>query len=333
MKICVFGAGGVGGHVAALLAHAGADVSVVARGAHLQAIRDHGLTLRTDDGEIQAKVAASNDTKDLGVQDFVIVTVKAPALTEVAQSLAPLLGPDTAVAFAMNGIPWWYFHAHGGAHEGKRLPRIDPGDIMWNAVGPQRVIGAVVSSACEVIAPGIVEVKGGNRPMAIGNPDGSITPRLECLAAWLTRACIPVECTVDIRDRIWSKLILNLGSGPMSALAPVTLRELYAEPACVDARRRILSEAIAIAEAMGRKVAIDWDRQLDFARDSRHRVSIGQDFDLHRQPEIAAMLIAPLDMARMVGVETPTLDILVALATLKAKALGIYQERLPGTPS
>ncbi len=154
----MFGAGAVGGHIAGRLARGGADVSVVARGPHLAAMQANGLVVHAPDGTIEARVRASADPADLGVQDAVLVSVKAPALPAIATALRPLLGPDTSVAFLMNGIPWWYFHREGGPHDGRRLPRIDPGDAIWNAVGPERAIGGVVYSGCTVTSPGVIEV-------------------------------------------------------------------------------------------------------------------------------------------------------------------------------
>ncbi|HVG52153.1 MAG TPA: 2-dehydropantoate 2-reductase, partial [Xanthobacteraceae bacterium] len=172
MKICIFGAGAIGGNLAARLGASGADVSVIARGEHLAAMQANGITLEMPKETITAKVKASADARDLGPQDVVLVTVKAPALPEVAANIAPLLKSDTAVVFVMNGIPWWYFHAHGGAHDGRRLPAIDPGDAVWNAIGPQRAIGGVVYSANSVVRPGVISNTNGRMHLIIGEPDG-----------------------------------------------------------------------------------------------------------------------------------------------------------------
>lgn len=319
MKIGVFGAGATGGHFAALLAaRAGAEVSVVVRGATLEAVRRRGLRLRTDEGEIQASVRASDDARELGPQDLVLVTLKSYALSDAATAIAPLLGPQTPVLFLQNGIPWWYHHGQGGAQEGRRLPELDPGDALWNAVGPQRVIGGVTSSACTVREPGVIEVKGGNRELTLGEPDGQDTPRLRQTADALRNAGFPVQTTATIRDAIWTKLALNLGSGPMAVLAPVPLRDLYAEQALVDARFRILAEVAATAMAVGSRTDIDLTGQMAFARHSPHVPSIAQDAAAGRRIELEGMFLAPLRMARECGVSTPTLDLLVALAKVKA---------------
>lgn len=320
MKIAVYGAGATGGHLAALLARSGADVSVVVRGATLEAVRRSGLTLRTDTGDIRADVKASDDSRDLGAQDLVLVTLKSHALPSAADGLTHLLGPDTPVLFLQNGIPWWYHHGVGGSQDGQRLPALDPADALWQRVGPQRVIGGVTSSACTVLSPGLIEVKGGNRTLTLGEPDGTDTRRLHQAAQVLREAGFPVETTGAIRDAIWAKLALNLGSGPMGVLAPVPIRDLFAEQVLVDARLRIQSEVVAIARAMGSRVENDFAAQMAFAKRSTHVPSIAQDAAAGRAIEIESMFFAPLRMARDHGVSTPTLDLLVTLAALKVGA-------------
>ena len=324
MKVCVFGAGATGSHFAVLLARAGADVSVVSRGANLDAIHARGITLHTDDGPLHATVRASEDARRLGSQDVVLVTLKSHALPAAAGAIGTLLGPDTCVVFLQNGVPWWYFHGHGGEQEGRRLPRIDPGDRLWNAVSPERAIGGITSSACTLVGPGVVKVTGGNRMLSLGEPDGSDSARLRSVAVLFGEAGFPVEVTRTIRDAIWSKLMLNLGSGPFGVLAGVPLKDMFAEQVLVDARFRVLAEVASIADAMGCKVQIDLSAQMAFARASVHVPSVAQDAAAGRKPELDSMFIAPLEMARERGVATPTLDLLVALCKLKERAAGRY---------
>ena len=183
MRICVFGAGSVGGYLAAYLARGGAVVSAVARGAHLAAIRANGLTVETPDDQLTVRIAASDIPAELGRQDMVLVTVKAPALSQVAATIAPLLGSQTSVAFVMNGIPWWYFHAHGGPLDGKQLNLLDPGGALWRAIGPDRAIGAVFWPACSVPAPGVVRLlTGAGSGTVFGEPSNATTPRLQAFA-------------------------------------------------------------------------------------------------------------------------------------------------------
>ncbi|MGV3654545.1 MAG: ketopantoate reductase family protein [Noviherbaspirillum sp.] len=320
MKICVFGTGAVGGHLAALLADAGYEVSAVMRGAALDAVRRDGLAVHLDDRIVRAQIRASDKPEELGAQDILFVTVKSSALPQAALSMRPLIKPDTTVVFAMNGIPWWYYHAHGGPMDGRRIARLDPAGTLWDMIGPQLALGCTTSSACTVLAPGVVEVKGGNRQIAIGEPDGSLSSRLRLVSGMLEDAGFPVVVSQHIRDKIWSKLALNLASGPMAVLAPVSMKEMFAEPACIAARYRIHEEVAAIAAAMGCRTDVDIEGNMAIARTSSHTPSIAQDVLKGRKPELETMFLQPLEMARECQVETPMLDLLVALALLKVKS-------------
>jgi len=326
VKACVFGAGAIGTHVAGRLAKGGAEVSVVARGANLAAIQANGLRVHAADGEIAARVAASADAHALGPQDVVVVTVKAPALPSVAAGIGPLLGPDTAVAFVMNGIPWWYFYGAGGAQDGQHLQKLDPGGGLWQAVDPARVIGGVVYSACTVTAPGVVHVENPRSRIVLGQPDGRPSERTEALAAILRTGGLVMEMTSRIRDTIWSKLLLNLGSGPLAVLTGCAPGRFYAEDACRDATRRILAEGAAIAAAMGCPIEPNAEGQIANGAKSKHKPSILQDLELGRSMEIDALYGVPLDFARMHGVPTPTLDLLVAMVRARAREAGLYPD-------
>jgi 2-dehydropantoate 2-reductase len=325
MRICIFGAGSVGGYLAGYLAQGGADVSVVARGVHLAAIRARGLTVETPDNSITVCVGASDQPADLGAQDAVIVTVKAPALPNVAASIAPLLHTDTAVAFVMNGIPWWYFHAHGGQFEGRRLPHLDPDDALWRAVGPQRAIGGVFWPACSVPAPGVVRLlTGAGSGTVFGEPNGLVTPRLEALAAAFRAADLPVRLAPNIRELIWQKLAFNLSAGPICVLTQSAVRATHEEQALIDCSRRMLAEAKTIASAMGYRLEIDADRVVATNMQLAHRPSILQDLEAGRPMEVDALYTVPLEMARLMDVPTPTLDLVVAMIRLKAQEMGLY---------
>jgi 2-dehydropantoate 2-reductase len=325
VRICVFGAGSVGGYLAGFLARGGADVSVVARGAHLAAIRANGLKVETPDGSITVRLAASDDPAELGQQDAVLVTVKAPALGAVAATIAPLLGPDTPVAFAMNGIPWWYFHAHGGPLDGRRLPRLDPDNALWNTIGPQRAVGGVFWPACSVPAPGVVRLlTGAGRGTTFGEPDGSTTPRLTALADAFRAAELPVAIVGNIRELIWQKLAFNLSAGPMCVLTQSPVRATHEEPALIECSRRLLAEAEALALAMGHRLDIDAERVVATNLRLEHRPSILQDLEAGRPMEIDALYTVPLDMARLMGVAMPTLELMASLIKVKARAMGMY---------
>jgi 2-dehydropantoate 2-reductase len=323
MKIAVFGAGAIGGHLAARLALGGAEVSIVARGAHLAAIRANGLTVHAHDGTHHSTPRASDDPRDLGPQDAVIVTVKSPALPDVAAGIAPLLGPDTPVAFVMNGIPWWYFDRHGGPHDGLRLPEADPGDALRQAIGVGRTIGGVVYSATEVIAPGVVKSEHGNIRVILGEPDGEVSERARAIAAVIAAGGMPSPVSPDIRSEIWSKLLGNLASGPLCVLTRMGVRDTYADPLLRATAFRMAEEGRAIAAALGRPLPASASERVAGAT-MAHKPSILQDLEIGRPMEIATLFDLPLKLARLTGVETPTLDVMIALARQAARARGLY---------
>ena len=325
MRICVFGAGAIGGHIAARLAKGGAEVGVVARGAQLAAIRERGLTVRAPDGDLHCRPAAAEDPAELGPQDAVLVTVKSPALPQVARRLAPLLREDTAVAFVMNGIPWWYFDHHGGPLEGHRLPELDPGDAVREAVGIGRTLGGVVYSACTVVEPGVIHTEHANNRLFLGAPDGRPGPRAEAIAAPLRAGGFQVNVTEEIRREIWAKLIGNLTSGPICVLTRQALLGALEEPALEQARQAILREGVAAAAGLGVEIPAKSVAAVESFRGSRHKPSILQDLELGRPMEVDSLLNAPLQLARLAGVATPTLDLMVALVRKAAESAGCYR--------
>jgi len=325
MRICVFGAGSVGGYLAGFLARSDAEVSVVARGAHLAAIRANGLTVETPDQTIVSHVAASDNPAELGPQDAVIVAVKAPSLPSVAASIAPLLGPDTLVAFVMNGIPWWYFHAHGGNFDGRQLPLLDPNGALHRVIGPQRAIGGIFWPACSVPAPGVVRLlTGAGRGTVFGEPDGRTTPRIVALADAFRAASLPVATAPNIRTLIWQKLAFNLSAGPMCVLTETPVLDTHEETALIACSRRMVAEAEAVARAMGISLDLDMIQIVATNMKLAHRPSILQDLEAGRRMEVDALYSVPLEMARMVNVPTPTLDLMVGLIKVKARAKGLY---------
>ncbi|WP_158922712.1 ketopantoate reductase family protein [Acidisphaera sp. S103] len=324
MKICIYGAGAIGGHLAARMYKAGVEVSVIARGAHLAAIQANGLTVHAVDGEHHAPVRASADPAELGQQDAVFVTVKAPALPAVAASIKPLLGPDTSVAFVMNGIPWWYFDHLPGPHEGTPLPRIDPDNALRRALGPGRTIGGVVYSASAVTEPGVVEVEQPKSRFILGEPDGTLSERVQTLAGLITKGGVSGEATPAIRTEIWNKLISNLAGGTLAVLSGSAPKGVYVEPAAEQASLRMMQEATAIAQALGADPTTDHARRVNGQRSMDHKPSILQDLELGRPMEIDGMFDAPLALAHLAGVEVPTLELLVALCKLRARTAGLY---------
>lgn len=324
MKICVFGAGAIGGHVATRLALGGADVSVVARGAQREAIATRGLTVEAKDGTHTARPQVGS-AAELGVQDAVVVTVKAPALPSVAEAIVPLLGPDTTVAFVMNGVPWWYFDRHGGALDGRRLPEIDPGEAVRRAVGVERTLGGVVYSACTVTEPGRIHVESATNRVILGEVDGGASPRAEAIAAFLNKGGMSGEVTRQIRAEVWTKLASNLAFGPFAILSRMGSGPATRDPVVRAAMVNAMKEVIAIAHALGQPVEMDAEKRVSAIGNSVHKASILQDLELGRPMEVAAMFRVPLELARMVGVDTPVLDLAVALATQQAKEAGLYK--------
>ena len=324
MRVCIYGAGAIGGHLAVRLAKGGAEVAIIARGAHLAAIQANGLEVHAVDGVHHAKVQATDDPRTVGPVDAVFVTVKAPALPAVAAGIGPLLRPDTAVPFVMNGIPWWFFQHLGGPHDGRRLPRIDPDDVLFKAVGPDRAVGGVVYSASAVLSPGVIEVEQPKSRFILGEPNGTLSERVATLSALITKGGVSGEATTEIRTEIWNKLIGNLAGGTLAVLSGSAPKTVYTEPAAKEASLRVMHEATAIAQALGARPGTDHEARVRSQSGMDHKPSILQALELGRPMEIDGIFDAPLALARIAGVETPTLDLLVALCKLRARASGLY---------
>lgn len=323
MRICIFGAGAIGGFIGGYLARAGVEVSVVARGAHLQAIRENGLTVEAPDERFTVRVKASDNPADLGVQDGVLVTVKGPALPQVARMIGPLLSQDTPVAFLTNGVPWWYFHCHGGTLDGTRLPMLDPDDVIWTAVG-HRTVGGIAWPASSVPEPGVIRVLSPkSRPTILGAPDGITTTGILALEQAFVAAGLPVQVETQIRDRIWEKLAFNLSAGPMCVLTETPVRATHEEDLLIAASRRLLDEAAALIKALGRDAVIDVERIVGVNMALGHRPSILQDLMARRPMELDGLYNVPLHLAKMTGTPMPTLEFLAALIRVKVKALSL----------
>lgn len=325
MKICVYGAGAVGGHLAARLADGGADVSLVARGAQLAAIRENGLRVHTKDRELIARPTATDRPADLGPQDVVFVTVKAPALPAVAGALAPLVYDDTAVVFVTNGIPWWYFREHGGDLDGTRLDRLDPGGVLWDSLGPDQVVGAVAYTACTVLEPGVIKAGNPRNRLLLGRPDGGPDARLDALAELLAPTGLEATVTPAIRDAVWSKLLMNMVGGGLGVLTASPMRDVLDKPGVAGLAKAMATEGAAIARALGCDPG-DPDEGLSRQHTSGHLQSIAQDLLAGRPMEIDAMLRVPLELAALRQVPTPELGLVVELATQRARAAGLYDD-------
>ncbi|MCV3271330.1 2-dehydropantoate 2-reductase [Roseobacter sinensis] len=324
MKICIFGAGAIGGYMGAKLAQAGADVSLVARGPHLAAMQSNGLTLIEESGQTNVPVTVSEDPNDLGPQDYVIVTLKAHSVPPVVDRMQPLIGPQTTVVSGVNGVPWWYFHKIGGPLEGTRLATVDPGDAQWNGFGPDRVLGCVVYPAAEVSEPGVVKHIEGNR-FSLGEPDGSKSERALALSKALSAAGLKAPVRPKLRDEIWVKLWGNLSFNPISALTHATLDVLCTDPGTREVARNMMLEAQEIAEKLGVKFPIDVDRRIQGGADvGAHRTSMLQDLDAGRPMEIDALVGSVQELGRITDTPTPTIDTVLGLIQLRGRVAGLY---------
>ena len=323
MRICIYGAGAIGGYLGVQLTLAGEDVTLIARGPHLAAMRQNGLKLLIDGEERVAHPRCTDDPAEAGPQDYVIVTLKAHSVPGVVDVMQPLLGPDTAVVTATNGIPWWYFYGLEGQWRDHRLESVDPGGTQWDEIGPERAIGCVVYPATEVAEPGVIRHLDGNR-FTLGEPTGDKTERVQALSQALISAGFraPVR---DIRDELWVKLWGNLTFNPISALTLETLDVVATDPGTRGVARAMMLEAQAIGEKVGVRFKVDVDRRIDgTAAVGAHRTSMLQDLDKGRPMEIDALVSAVQEMGRLVDLPTPTVDVVLALVRQRARAAGCY---------
>jgi 2-dehydropantoate 2-reductase len=326
VKVCVYGAGAIGGQVAAMLARRGVEVSVVARGPHLAAMRENGLTLITEDDRFTVRPRCSEDGRDLGPQDYLIVALKAHSVPPIVERLKPLLGPDTAVVTAANGAPWWYFHKHGGPLDGRRLESVDPGGRQWDAIGPERAIGCVLWQAAEIAEPGVIRLTHGNR-MPLGEPDGSRSERVERLSKALIAAGLKSPVKTRIRDEMWMKLWGNLSFNPVSVLTHGTLERLAGDPDSQPVIRAMMVEARDIAGKLGVRFAMDVDKRIEAAREvGAHKTSMLQDLEFGRPIELDALVGVVIELGRLVGVPTPTIELVYGLVRQRARLAGCYPE-------
>ena len=325
MKICIFGAGAIGGYMGVKLAQAGADVSLVARGPHLAAMQSKGLTLLEEGQEaVTVPVTASDNPAVLGEQDYVIVTLKAHSVPPVVGAMQPLIGDDTTIVSGVNGVPWWYFHALESPHRDTQLASVDPGGVQWQGFGPERVLGCVVYPAAEVIEPGVIQHIEGNR-FSLGEPDGSKSERALALSKALSAAGLKAPVRPRIRDEIWIKLWGNLSFNPISALTHATLDVLCSDPGTRAVARGMMLEAQQIGEKLGVKFPIDVERRIDGgAAVGAHRTSMWQDLDMGRPMEIDALVSSVQELGELTKTPTPTIDTVAALIKLRGKVAGAY---------
>ncbi len=323
MKICIFGAGAIGGYMGVKLAQVGTDVSLVARGPHLEAMKKNGLRLIEGESDVTVPVIASENPKDLGFQDYLIITLKAHSVSSIIEKVRPLVNEKTTIVSGVNGIPWWYFHKIGGEFEGAKLASVDPGNVQWESFGPSKVLGCVVYPAAEVLEPGVIKHIEGNR-FSLGEPDGSKSDRALKLSKVLTEAGLKAPVRPKLRDEIWVKLWGNLSFNPISALTHATLDVLCTDIGTREVARKMMLEAQSIAEKLGVKFPIDVERRIDGgAAVGAHRTSMLQDLDQGRPMEIDALVTSVQELGRITKTPTPTIDVVLSLINLRARSANL----------
>jgi 2-dehydropantoate 2-reductase len=324
MKICIYGAGAIGGYLGVQLARAGADISLVARGAHLAAMRANGLKLLIGDEERVVHPRCTDNPAELGPQDFVIICLKAHSITSVIEAIQPLLASHTRIVTAVNGIPYWYFYKHGNACEGSTLESIDPGGRQWRELGPERAIGCIVYPATEIEAPGVIRHVYGDR-FPLGEASGERSPDVERLAAMFVKAGFQAPILDRIRDEIWLKLWGNVCFNPISALTHATLDTICTDPATRALSKSMMMETQSIAETFGVKFRVDIERRIEGARKvGAHKTSMLQDLERGRPMEIDPLVTVVQEMGRLTQIPTPAIDAVLALVTQRAKTAGLY---------
>lgn len=313
MKACIVGAGAIGGFLGAHLVQAGHEVSFIARGSHLAAMRERGLRLRSQGKSLTLRVNASDGVDGLARQDAVFIALKAYSIADMLPRLAPLLHPQTVVIPAINGVPWWYFYKEGGRFDGEPVACIDPGGAMLRSLDSARILGCVVHASAEVVEPGVIEHTAGRR-FILGEPDASQSERAARMAALLAQAGLEATLSPRIRDDVWTKLIGNLAFNPICALIAARMDQALRDPAIVELARTVMSEGMRVGAAYGASFNISVEERLEMARRiGRSKVSMLQDLERGRPIESEAIVGAVCELGRRVGVATPATELIHTL--------------------
>jgi 2-dehydropantoate 2-reductase len=333
MKICVIGAGAIGGLLATKLAEAGEQVSVVARGAQLNAIREHGLVLREEGGDVVARVTATDRIADIGEPDLIVLGMKAHQVAAVAPEVGTVMGPRTLVLTAQNGIPWWYFCKHGGKREGARLQSVDPGGVIADHLPIDRVIATVVYPAAEIERPGVIRHVEGNR-FSLAELDGARSERISAISDTFGRAGFKAPVVTDVRTEIWTKLLGNLSLNPISALTHATLQDICRYAPTRALVMEMMREAQTVAEAFDIRLRISLEKRIAGAEAvGAHKTSMLQDVESGRALEADALIGSVIELARMAEVATPHIDAIYAATKLLGQTLGAAKGRLLIAPA
>jgi 2-dehydropantoate 2-reductase len=317
-SICVFGAGAIGGYLAAKLEMAGTPVSIVARGAHLAAVQRDGLVLHSGGERIVTRPNAVSHGDAVGPQDYLILTLKAHSLEPALPQLAPLIGPGTTIVAAVNGIPWWYTYGLPAPFADRRLVAVDPAGALWAGLPPAQCLGCIVYPAATIAAPGVIDHSYGDR-FVLGEPDGTRSDRAGVLSALMIAAGLKAPVRPRIRDELWVKLWGNMAFNPISALTTATLDRITGDDGTREVTRMVMLEGQAIGEALGIRFAIDVDKRIAGAAEvGQHKTSMLQDLELGRPLEVEAILGAVVEMAGWLGVAAPISQTLLALVRQRA---------------
>ncbi len=323
MKITIIGAGAIGGYVGVKLALAGEDVTFIVRGKNLEAIKKNGMKLIMNDGtELVAKnVKATNNYDEVGPQDMVIIALKAHQVDAVANDVPKLFGPDTVVVTMQNGIPFWYFHKHGGPHEGKRVETVDPTGLCAEKIPADRILGCVVYPASALIAPGVVKHIEGDR-FPIGELDGSTTERAQKVSETFIKAGFKSPILENVRAEIWLKLWGNLSFNPISSLSHATLVDICQYPLTRDLAANMMTEAQTIANKLDITFRVPLEKRIRGAEKvGKHKTSMLQDVEAGRAPEIDALVGSVVELGRITNTDTPYINAVFALVKLLAKTM------------
>jgi len=317
MKICIVGAGATGGYLGVKLINAGFDVSLVARGAHLTAMKKNGLTLIENDKEITCSPKCSDSMKELGKMDFIFITLKAYSINGLVEEISTMFDENTSVISSYNGIPWWYFFGAEGQFKNYRIKCIDPKNIQWNVITPERIIGCVVYPATEIIEPGVIKHIEGNR-FSLGEPNGAQTERISRISKAMVRADLRAPVRKNIRQEIWMKLIGNLAFNPLSVITGETLDVLLLNEENKKTAYEAMKEATSIMDKLNVPMSISIDQRIEgAAKVGSHKTSMLQDYERGKELELDALVVAVKEIADLLGIKTPTIDRILHTVTEK----------------
>ena len=320
MKFLIAGAGAIGAYLGARLAQAGFDVTLFARGPHLRAMQEHGVRVRSVEGDFQTQPRIVGSLDEAGQADVVFLGVKAHSLTQLAPHLKPVLGPDTTVVSTQNGIPWWYFQGFGGQWDGLRLERIDPGGVISAAIEARRIVGSIVYFSTEIYEPGVVQHIEGNR-ISLGEPDGSRSERCRRIAEALVTSGLRCPITTHIRQEIWVKILGNASLNPVSALTRATLAQMLRDPGVAEVIRQIMQEVEAVSKKLGMELSVTVEQRMaGAAKVGEHKTSMLQDLEAGRPMELEALVGSVVELGDRVGVAMDHTHAVYSCARLLAQA-------------